>query len=38
MEAINNFFIENSNVKRINKIDNIEVPGKIIYEVLRIIN
>ncbi|NFF81690.1 aminotransferase class IV [Clostridium botulinum] len=38
MEAINNFFIENSNVKRINKIENIEVPGKIIYEVLRIIN
>ncbi|WP_315077666.1 aminotransferase class IV [uncultured Clostridium sp.] len=38
MEAINNFFIENSNIKKINQFENIEAPGKVIYEVLRIIH
>ncbi|MGN2337450.1 aminotransferase class IV [Clostridium cagae] len=38
MEGINKFFIENSNIKKINQLENIKVPGKIIYEVLRIIH
>ncbi|NFS27824.1 aminotransferase class IV [Clostridium botulinum] len=38
MEGINKFFIENSNIKEINQLENIKVPGKVIYEVLRIIH
>lgn len=38
MEGINKFFIENSNIKEINQLENIKVSGKVIYEVLRIIH
>ncbi|NFN92728.1 aminotransferase class IV [Clostridium botulinum] len=38
MEGINKFFIENSNIKEINQLENIKMPGKVIYEVLRIIH
>ncbi|WP_252234659.1 aminotransferase class IV [Clostridium sp. ZS1] len=38
MEGINKFFIENSNIKEINQLENIKVPGKVIYEVIRIIH
>ena len=31
MEAINRFFIENSKVKSISDLENVKMPGKVIY-------
>ncbi len=38
MEAINKFLVENSKIKEINSLKDIETSGKVIYEVLRIIH